>query len=457
MNPAEILDDCLQRLQAGEALASCLARYPDQAAGLQPMLAAAVRVQDLAGYRLSNGQRLRAKVMLREALARRAAPRPWFAWLTDAGRQHGFAMAAVLAAVLFISLAVNSVAASQPGQPAYPLRVAVERAPAILQTTPTGRAAVELAVAERRLEDLHNHPGAAGQPDETALAALLKGDEAAAVQVHSLGEAAQREPVASRIAAHAAQLTQLAEAAATQGAADALDAAAERAYTIAERLRQGLPPVEPGNRPSSGRSLTEPQRGEELPTQPPLTPTPTPTVALTVTPTVTYTPTPTATASALPVATPTVAPPPAGDPQRPVETPTPGRTREPGWRATAIIETVTAHPTLPRSPEATRTPRPTEPPPDPRPTGTHTPGARRTAIIETITALPPLPPVIATRLARTPEPTRTNRPNLPGVSSPVALTPEANAGAGSTTTPEPAASPEPAPAPDGRRLPRLRP
>jgi hypothetical protein len=437
MNPAEILDDCLQRLQAGEALASCLARYPDQATGLRPMLAAAVRVQGLAGVRLSNGQRLRARVTLRETLAQRTAPRPWFAWLTDAGRQHGFAMAAVLVVILFLALAVNGVAASLPGQPAYPLRVAIERAPVILQTTPSGRAAVELNVAERRLEDLYHHPASAGQPDDAALAALLRGDEAAAAQVHNLAEAAQREPVASRIAAHAAQLTQLAEVAPTQSAADVLDAAAERTYAIAERLRRGLPPGEPDARPT-------PQRSEAQPTQPGHTPTPT------ATPTATPTPTPTATASVLPVA-----PPPADDLPQPAETPEPEHTPAPGWRATAIIETVTAHPTLIRR-EATRTPRPTEPPPGPRPTGTHTPGARRTAIAETVTALPPLPPAIATRLPRTPEPTRANRPNLPGI-SPVAPTPEANAGAGSTATPAPASSPEPALTPDGRRLPRLRP
>ena len=35
---ATILDDCIQRMQQGESLASCLADYPEQAAELTPML-----------------------------------------------------------------------------------------------------------------------------------------------------------------------------------------------------------------------------------------------------------------------------------------------------------------------------------------------------------------------------------------------------------------------------------
>jgi hypothetical protein len=37
---------------------------------------------------------------------------------------------------------------------------------------------------------------------------------------------------------------------------------------------------------------------------------------------------------------------------------------------------------------------------------TPTPGWRATAIVATLTALPPLPSAVATRLARSPEPTR---------------------------------------------------
>ena len=75
MDRATILDDCLARLKAGASLADCLSLYPGQAAELAPLLAAAVQLQDLSGHALSDAQRLRAKVTLRETLASRPAPR----------------------------------------------------------------------------------------------------------------------------------------------------------------------------------------------------------------------------------------------------------------------------------------------------------------------------------------------------------------------------------------------
>ncbi len=431
MNPADILDDCLQRLQFGETVESCLAHYPDQAADLRPMLAAAVQVRGLAGYRLSNGQRLRAKVTLRETLATRSARRSWLSWGTVFTRTRGVAFAAVLAAALFIALTVNGVAASQPGDLAYRLRVVVERAPVVLQTTPERRATAELDVADRRLTDLDRHLATAGRSDETALAALLAGDAAAAEHASVVAEMGQRDRVADRVVAHAATLMRLAQVAANPAAAAALTTAAEREYAIAERLRQGLPPGRPADRPTPPRATPTPS------------PAISPAVILTGTPTATPTATQTpqaGTATPSPDDRPRLTLPPkatrSGERPPPVLLPT--GTPSPGWRATAIVETATAQPPPPRPTEATRLPRPT---------GTLTPGWRATAIIETVTARPPmtLPPPIATRLTQSPEATppvplpgrwgiRTPRPT----SDEPAASPEAGLSAGTGSTPAPA-------------------
>ncbi len=89
MNLATILDDCLQRLQAGETIAGCLARYPDQAADLAPMLAAAAQRGVLFMNLKSGGGKAEraARVEAEEQLARVATRRADHAGLDQARRQ----------------------------------------------------------------------------------------------------------------------------------------------------------------------------------------------------------------------------------------------------------------------------------------------------------------------------------------------------------------------------------
>jgi hypothetical protein len=419
MDLTSILDDCLRRLQAGETVESCLALYPDRAADLRPMLAVVLPVKGLTAYHLSHPQRLRAKVTLRETLATRPGRPWWLSWNLGLSWARGAVAAAVVAVILFISLGVNAVAASQPGDLAYRLRVVVERVPATLQTSPASRASAELTVADRRLADLDSHLATTGRPDETALAALLAGDETAAENGRLLADGEPRERLADRVTTHADRLTRLAQAAPDPLAAETLNAAAERAYAIAERLRRGLPadgPVEPPPRQTPPTATPTPAPATGTPS-----PTPTATASASATPTGTATPTgaeigtasPTETASPAAMETPT--------------RPTPERTRTPGWRATAIAETVTVHPRPTRTADPTRQPSSTD---GARPAVTPTPGRRATAIVATLTALPPLPTAIATRLTQAPEPTRGSRrgePPATPTAEPPAVTPQPGA------------------------------
>ena len=190
-----ILDDCLQRLQTGETVAACLDRYPDQASELAPMLMAAARLRPLAGQRLSDAQRAQGRAAVRAAartqVARAAHPGrgPGWGWMKS--RAFGLAVAA-LAVVLVLALAGTTVLASQPGDAGYPLRVVAERAPAALQPSPAGRADAELRIADRRLDDLESHLRATRRIEAAALAALIRGDEAAARRATDLPEIQRR-------------------------------------------------------------------------------------------------------------------------------------------------------------------------------------------------------------------------------------------------------------------------
>ena len=244
MTLSAILDDCLDRLQAGETVAACLALYPDQASELAPLLAAAARLRPLAGHSLSAGQHAQARAAVREAARGRASRtakpsrgqrRGWLA-----GWAFGRAVAAI-AVVLLLALAGTTVLASQPGDSGYALRVLAERAPAALQTSPIRRADTELRIADRRLADLESHLRTTRRVEAAALTALVRGDEAAARRAVGLPEI-QRTRIAERIELHATAIYQLAIRVETPAVAIRLQEVARRMTQVATRLRQGQPP-----------------------------------------------------------------------------------------------------------------------------------------------------------------------------------------------------------------------
>ncbi len=213
-----ILDDCLRRLQAGETIAACLDHYPDQASELAPLLTAAARLRPLAGQRLSDAQRAQGRAVVRAAARTQscscdAAPQSARLGVDEEpGVWPGHGRRS--RTVLVLALAGTTVLASQPGDVSYPLRVVAERAPAALQPSPAGRANAELRIADRRLDDLESHLRATRQVEAAALAALIRGDEAAARRAIDLPET-QRRLVAQRIERHAAAILRLADRAET--------------------------------------------------------------------------------------------------------------------------------------------------------------------------------------------------------------------------------------------------
>ncbi len=383
MNLAPILDDCLQRLEAGETIAGCLARYPDHAADLAPMLAVAAQLSRLAGQAPAAAQRQRTLARLRqEAASQRASHRGQArtGWLTPIFAAQRLAIAAAVILLLLASLSAGVVASSQPGRPGYGLRVIVERAPALVLFNSTARTAAELDVADRRLADLQAHLTRVGLVEMAALRAMLAGDQAAARQALD-GSERERLQVIERLTTRARLLAELAESTGDPAAAQALTEAMRSTLAWVERLQASL--TEPVQAPA-------PATGAEPPVA-------TATQTQTQTAAATATASPTATASHTPPAvapqlTWTASPASSLSATTPATTITPRprpQQTAPAQTATAPAQTPTPHPRLTAT------------------AGAQTPRPRLTALAQTATAQAgtPAPSPTATADAGDPQPT----------------------------------------------------
>jgi hypothetical protein len=166
-----ILDICLAEMAAGVSAEASLARYPEQAAELAPLLATAAELRRLHDYTMPAEQwsRVQATLMATDAQGTREASRDdWAQMPRGSGKGAGW-LASVLAVmhrpvkdvarvaaaslVLLLVLSATATAASQPGSLPYGWRLAAERIPVYLAITPLSRGTMELRYADRRLTD----------------------------------------------------------------------------------------------------------------------------------------------------------------------------------------------------------------------------------------------------------------------------------------------------------------
>jgi hypothetical protein len=289
-----ILGRCLEEIAAGETPAACLARHPEHAAELAPLLAMAGELGTLGQHQVSDAARVRAKAQLRRAASaqceQRSTPKGWL-------HPGSFLMPRVAAGLAFtlicVLLMAGIVAASGPGDLAYGLRIAAEQIPARLTPGAEARARAELRIASRRLADLDRTMDSQDQAlDDRTVSALLADVEMAAEMATSLPEP-ERIEIAARIAEQAQKMTQLAGAAHRSQHAEALQLASERAYRAAERVWAG--PVSPA--PPSPGLLHEPTRTTTAAPHRTSAPerTPSPNAPATATASLTPTPAPSAT------------------------------------------------------------------------------------------------------------------------------------------------------------------
>ena len=134
----QVLDTCLdQVLQDGGSVESCLQRYPEHAAELEPLLRLALETRQALDFTPSAAAKGTARIALQEAVHQRATRRRWqtpWRLLDGFSRQlsgpYRWAMGATAALLLVVLGGTGIVAASSkslPDQPLYTVKRAVEQ------------------------------------------------------------------------------------------------------------------------------------------------------------------------------------------------------------------------------------------------------------------------------------------------------------------------------------------
>lgn len=382
----QILDECLSQLNTGLDLEAVLARYPEHAAALRPLLETAMLVREAPKPPLSPAVKAAGRRRLLSAVSMKrrevVVPQPSlleraFSWLPQLSLQpRNLQLARVmvtlsLIVILIASVGVVKVAAnSLPDSPLYPVKLTAERVRLILAPAPASKAKLYMNYAEKRLYEARTLWEAGKGLHEGTLEAMQKESQRA---LTAIGKAPEEHR--SNLLADFASL-------------------ADRQQTILEQIRLEASPSE---QEAVGETIAASEEGERVAAEAIeepsrlLTPIPLPTETATTEPASTATPKPKPTATAIPkpkaTATLTPAPPTATSTPTP-EVVVPRPTEEPTVEETPQVvvpfltpegpvvtptpePTATSEPTC--TPELTATPEPMCTPVPPTPEATETP------------------------------------------------------------------------------------
>lgn len=153
-----ILDECLNEIRAGRAtLAECLAKYPEQANELAPLLELGSALTQVSDVKPSPAfqQATRARLLQLPQQSIRRKRRGWVPTLLAIPRLKIAAVALVLLIAL-IGASGGAVAASSeslPGSWLYPVKRASEQVQLVLAPDPASQANVHLQMANDRLNE----------------------------------------------------------------------------------------------------------------------------------------------------------------------------------------------------------------------------------------------------------------------------------------------------------------
>lgn len=147
-----ILDECLQRLLEGESVEHCLARYPEQAAELEPLLQVALAAREASAIEPRPEFKAQARYRLQSALTTGLKRRQ------RRGLRLRWQWALPLAIVFFLILAGGSTvaasSASLPDEHLYPVKTRVEQIRLWLTPTDMGKARLHAQFVNRRTEEI---------------------------------------------------------------------------------------------------------------------------------------------------------------------------------------------------------------------------------------------------------------------------------------------------------------
>jgi hypothetical protein len=155
-----ILDDCLEQLlDKSQTLEQCLARYPEQATALKPLLETALLVKETSAIYPDPEFRTRARYQFHAALREMPAKRLflWPRWAT-----------AVAAVVILLLAGGGTVAAARNSMPdglLYPVKLATEQVQLAFTPSDIGKAELYAKLADRRVAEIAS-VASSGQPEQ---------------------------------------------------------------------------------------------------------------------------------------------------------------------------------------------------------------------------------------------------------------------------------------------------
>jgi len=152
-----ILEECLERLRQGESTEQCLARYPEQAADLAPLLRVAAATQKTSSAvqpRPEFKERSRYEIQSQlHGKERKTEPKK----MSFVGWMPRWAVAVVSVILVFLVAGTGTVAAStgsMPDDTLYPVKLATERARLGLTRGDIKKARVNVRLADRRVKEI---------------------------------------------------------------------------------------------------------------------------------------------------------------------------------------------------------------------------------------------------------------------------------------------------------------
>jgi len=152
-----ILEECLERLRQGESMEQCLARYPEQAADLAPLLQVAAATQKTSSAvqpRPEFKERSRYEIQSQlHGKERKTEPKK----TSFVGWMPRWAVAVVSVILVFLVAGTGTVAASTSSMPddtLYPVKLATERARLGLTRGDIKKARVNVRLADRRVKEI---------------------------------------------------------------------------------------------------------------------------------------------------------------------------------------------------------------------------------------------------------------------------------------------------------------
>jgi hypothetical protein len=158
-----ILNECLDRLIKGETVASCLARYPEHAAELEPLLKTAEEARLAATLQPRAEFRQRAANEFQSAIRNLPSkqPRNAFRWQL----RWVIPVAAILVILLGGTGTVVAAANSLPDNPLYGVKLAVESVQMAFTFSEQGKAELYARFIDYRVEEIVKM-SEAGKPDQ---------------------------------------------------------------------------------------------------------------------------------------------------------------------------------------------------------------------------------------------------------------------------------------------------